>query len=78
MEDGVASWVTLDESEMENLMREAIDSRVGEMVQWYDEDLDEWIEGTIVNKVFHPYVSARTDSGDLVNVDLRYARKFNG
>ena len=78
MDNGVASWVELDESEMENLMREAIDAKVGELIQWYDDDLDEWVEGELVNKVFHPYVSARLDDGTSVNVDLRYARKFNG
>ena len=60
-------------------MPKALEVGYGDRVQWFDESLDEWVEGVVVKGVygFQPFACVkRFDNDEYDTVDLRYTRKF--
>ena len=51
----------------------------GDKVEWFDESLDEWVEGVVVKSVYNvqPLVTVRRfDNDEYDTVDTRYAWKL--
>jgi hypothetical protein len=49
----------------------------GDRIQWFDESLDEWVDGVVTKGVYdiQPFVSVRrSDTDEYEYVDLRFAK----
>lgn len=60
-------------------MPKAIEVDYGDRIEWFDESLDDYVEGVVVKGVYdiQPFATAkRSDNDEYDTVDLRYARKL--